>query len=120
MRETWDDVAVDGDSAEVEPAMRLHHGTAGTGDRVVVLVYRTFPTDAARNREELERDGRAGLPVLALAGAHSAFAAFTAAMMREVASDVTSRTISWANHWMPEENAGELADRITEFVGSAG
>ncbi|MEH3147568.1 MAG: hypothetical protein PGN34_19980 [Methylobacterium frigidaeris] len=53
------------------------------------------------------------MPVLALAGAASAFAPFTEAMMREVAEDVTFGTIERANHWVPEENAEAPAAAIT-------
>ena len=80
-------------------------------------LYRAFPEDDAHNRAELERAGRLDLPVLAMAGAHSAFAPVTEEMMREVASDVTFRTVARANHWVPEENAEDLAMEILTFVG---
>lgn len=79
-------------------------------------VYRAFPADAARNRADLERDGKLTLPVLALAGAHSAFAPMTEGMMREVAEAVTFRAIDRANHWVPEENPEALASAITAFL----
>ena len=82
-------------------------------------LYRAFPDDDAHNRAEVERDGKLRLPVLALAGVASAFAPFTEAMMREVASDVTFRTVERANHWVPEENGEGLAAQILGFMGMA-
>ena len=80
-------------------------------------VYRAFPTDHAHNQAEVKRNGKLKLPVLAMAGAHSAFAPFTEAMMREVASDVTFRTVERANHWVPEENAERFAAEVLAFLG---
>ncbi|MGU3664191.1 alpha/beta fold hydrolase [Methylobacterium sp. A49B] len=80
-------------------------------------LYRAFPRDDSHNRAEVERDGKLRLPVLALAGAASAFAPFTEAMMREVAKDVTFRTVERSNHWVPEENAEGLAGEILKFMG---
>lgn len=80
-------------------------------------LYRAFPADHAHNKAEVERDGKLKLPVLALAGARSAFATFTGAMMREVARDVIFRTVERANHWIPEENAEGLASDILAFIG---
>jgi len=64
-------------------------------------------------RADLERHGTLKLPVQAPAGARSAFAPMTEDMMREVADDVSFRTIDRANHWVPEENAEALAAAIT-------
>lgn len=82
-------------------------------------LYRAFPTDDAHNRAEMERDGKLKLPVLALAGVASASAPFTEAMMREVAKDVTFRVVERANHWVPEENAEDLAAKILTFIGAS-
>lgn len=80
-------------------------------------LYRAFQVDGAHNRAEAKRDGKLKLPVLALAGAASAFAPFTEAMMREVAEDVTFKTVERANHWVPEENAEGFASEILAFIG---
>ncbi|GJD47801.1 hypothetical protein OPKNFCMD_0512 [Methylobacterium crusticola] len=39
MRESWDGVAVDYGSAEVERGVRVHYGVAGAGDRTVMRVH---------------------------------------------------------------------------------
>lgn len=82
-------------------------------------LYRAFPADYEHNRVEVEREGKLKLPILAMAGTHSAFAPFTEAMMREVAKDVIFRTVDRANHWVPEENAEGLAAEILAFLGWA-
>ncbi|MBN4097958.1 alpha/beta hydrolase [Methylobacterium sp. OT2] len=79
-------------------------------------LYRAYPADAERNRADLKRDGKLTMPVLALAGAASAFASFTEGMLQEVAEDVTFGTIERANHWVPEENAEALVDAIKAFA----
>ena len=79
-------------------------------------LYRAFPVNVERNWDDLKRDGKLTMPVLALPGAASAFAPFTEGMMREVAKDVTFRTIERANHWVPEENAKALVSAITDFL----
>jgi pimeloyl-ACP methyl ester carboxylesterase len=79
-------------------------------------LYLAFPVDVERNRDDLKRDGKLMMPVLALSGAASAFAPFTVGMMREVAKDVTFRTIERANHWVPEENAKALVSAIMDFL----
>ncbi|WP_204165547.1 hypothetical protein [Methylobacterium sp. 17Sr1-1] len=76
-------------------------------------LFRTFPLDADCNRADPKRAGKLTMPILALAGAASAFAPFTEAMMREVAEDVTFGTIERANHWVPGENAEALVGVIT-------
>jgi len=82
-------------------------------------LYRAFPVDDLHNREETERQGKLTLPVLAMTGSASAFAPFTEGMMREVAQDVTFKTVERANHWIPEENGQGLAGEILAFIGSA-
>lgn len=79
-------------------------------------LYRAFPVDVERNRDDLKRGGKLTMLVLALPGAASAFAPFTEGMLREVAKDVTFRTIERANHWVPEENAKALVSAITDFL----
>ncbi len=68
-----------------------------------------------RDRDDLKRDGKLTIWLLVLPGAASAFAPFTEGMMREVAKDVTFRTIERANHWVPAENAKALGSAITDF-----
>lgn len=87
------------------------------GMRAGFELYRAFPEDDAHNRAQVEQDGKLRLPVLALAGVTSAFAPFTETMMREVAKDVTFRTVERSNHWIPEENAEGLVREILGFIG---
>ena len=72
-------------------------------------------TQSCTPKHNLGRDGKLTMPVLVLAGAASAFASFTDGMMREVAEDMTFRTIERANHWVPEENAEGLVEAIEAF-----
>ena len=39
MREMWDGIAVEWNSADVEPDIRLHYGLTGNGERLLVLVH---------------------------------------------------------------------------------
>ena len=66
MREVWDGAAVEWDSAEIEPGMRLHYGVAGEGERVIVLVH-GYPETAYASRRAAAGPRRpacrgAGLP----------------------------------------------------------
>ncbi len=113
----YQDLAFDTEAIGLEAVARYVRAFSRPGAmRAGFEVYRAFPADAARNRADLDRDGKLKVPVLALAGAHSAFAPMTEGMMREVADDVTFRTIDRANHWVPEENAAALASAITAFL----
>jgi len=108
------------DIEAIGPDAIAHYGRAFSRPgamRAGFELYRAFPTDDAHNREEAEREGKLALPVLAMTGAHSAFLPFTEGMMREVASDVTFRTVDRANHWIPEENGEGLAAEILAFLG---
>ena len=115
----YQDLAYDTDAIGPDAAARYVRAFSRPGAmRCGFEVYRAFPTDAEHNRAGLKRDGKLKMPVLAMAGQHSAFASFTEGMMREVASDVTFRTIDRANHWIPEENAEDLASEVLAFMGA--
>ena len=113
----FQDLAYDTEAIGPDAIQRYVRAFARPGAmRAGFEMYRAFPTDAERNRADLMREGKLALPVLALAGAQSAFAPFTEVMMREVAADVTFRTVERANHWIPEENADGLAAEIITFM----
>lgn len=113
----YQDLAYDTDAIGPDAVARYVRAFSRPGAmRAGFELYRAFPDDDAHNRVEVEREGKLKLPVLALTGAHSAFAPFTEMMMREVASNVTFRTIEHANHWVPEENAEGLAAAILTFL----
>ena len=116
----YQDLAYDTEAIELDAVARYVRAFSRPGAmRAGFELYRAFPGDDAHNRAEVERDGKLRLPVLALAGVASAFAPFTEAMMREVATDVTFRTVERANHWVPEENGEGLVAQILGFMGMA-
>ncbi|MCJ2100716.1 alpha/beta fold hydrolase [Methylobacterium sp. E-046] len=63
MRDVWDGAAVEWDSAEIEPGMRLHYGVAGEGERVIVLVH-GYPETAYAWRRVVPLLVRAGFRVV--------------------------------------------------------
>ncbi|MEA1833605.1 alpha/beta hydrolase [Methylobacterium durans] len=63
MRETWDGVAVEWSSAEVERGVRIHYGVAGAGGRTVMLV-RGYPQTAYAWRRVAPLLVQAGLRVV--------------------------------------------------------
>ncbi|WCS23789.1 alpha/beta hydrolase [Methylobacterium sp. NMS14P] len=63
MREMWDEVSVEWDSAEIEPGIRVHYGTAGAGERTVMLVH-GYPETAYVWRRVAPLLVRAGLRVV--------------------------------------------------------
>ena len=63
MRETWDGTSVEWGSAEVERAVRIHYGVAGTGDRTVMLVH-GYPETAYAWRRVVPLLVQAGLRVV--------------------------------------------------------
>ena len=63
MRKGWDGAAVDWNSAEIEPGMRLHYGVAGEGERVIVLVH-GYPQTTYAWRRVVPLLVRAGLRVV--------------------------------------------------------
>ena len=113
----YQDLAFDTEAIGLDAVARYVRAFSRPGAmRAGFELYRAYPADAERNRADLGRDGKLLMPVLALAGAASAFASFTEGMMHEVAEDVTFRTIERANHWVPEENAEGLVDAIKVFA----
>ena len=114
----YQDLAYDTEAIGLDAIQRYVRAFSRPGAmRAGFELYRAFPTDDTRNRTEVRREGKLGIQVLAPAGVQSAFAPFTEAMMREVAKDVTFRTVERANHWVPEENATGLVAEIMAFTG---
>ena len=65
MREHWDGVAVEWDSAEVEPGVRLHYDVAREGEHAVVLIH-GYPQTAYEWRRVVPVLARASLRVVVL------------------------------------------------------
>ena len=79
-------------------------------------LYRAFDRDAEDNRAAQRAQGRLKMPVLALAGEHSAFASVTKPMMTEVAKHATVRKIAAAGHWIAEENPRAVVRELISFL----
>lgn len=112
----WHDLAYNSGAIEAAAKASYLESFAGPGGmRAGFELYRSFAQDAEENRNLLERDGRLILPVLALAGAASAFAAIMDEMMKEVAEIVVSEVIDQAGHWIAEENPQLLVKVLDRF-----
>ena len=94
-----------------------HYSAAGAM-RAGFEVYRSFDRDAEDNRAALKKNGRLGMPVLALGGTASFFLPLAKAMLAEVAKKVTVIGIPDAGHWIAEENPKALVEEISRFCGS--
>jgi len=79
-------------------------------------LYRAFDRDVEDNRNALAGRGKLTLPVLAVGGAASTTGPLMAAMMREVANDVTELLVPRAGHWIAEENPGALLEGLKSFL----
>lgn len=82
-------------------------------------LYRAFGQDADDNRATLRRNGKLGMPVLAVGGAMSPAGPFVEEMMDEVAEKVTGVRIPGTAHWIAEENPQAFASAVLDFTGSS-
>jgi pimeloyl-ACP methyl ester carboxylesterase len=80
-------------------------------------LYRAFDQDVEDNRDALRRNGRLGMPVLAVGGGTSTTGPLMAEMLREVADNVTALRVTRTAHWIAEENPGELTAALVKFLG---
>jgi pimeloyl-ACP methyl ester carboxylesterase len=80
-------------------------------------LYRAFDQDAADNREALRRNGKLGMPVLAVGGSASTTGPLMEEMLREVAENVTGFRVPRAGHWIAEENPTEFTAALLKFLG---
>ncbi|WP_426007274.1 alpha/beta fold hydrolase [Paenarthrobacter sp. NyZ202] len=83
--------------------------------RAMFEVYAAFEHDAALIRENLAKNGRIDVPVLATGGGEQTLARNYAPMMEEVASNVVGHLVPQSGHWVPEENPEYLAQLMTDF-----
>jgi pimeloyl-ACP methyl ester carboxylesterase len=88
--------------------------------RAAFELYRTFDQDAEDNRNALERNGKLGVPVLAVGGETSTSGPHVEEMMREVAENVSAVRIPRTAHWVPEENPPALTAALLDFLASPG
>jgi pimeloyl-ACP methyl ester carboxylesterase len=79
-------------------------------------LYRAFDQDIADNREDLKRNGKLTMPVLAVGGATSLNTALVEEMMHEVAENVTALSVPGANHWIAEENPAAFVSALLAFL----
>lgn len=80
--------------------------------------YRALPQDSADNREAIGR-GKLGIPTLAMGGAKAwGRGSEVAESLRRVAIDVQEDIVPDCGHFIPEEQAGHVAGRLLEFLGS--
>ena len=78
--------------------------------------FAAFNQDAIDNRALLGARGKVSMPVLAV-GAEKSFGPGEAAVLRNVASDVTQAIIPASGHWIMEENPQETVRLVAGFVG---
>ena len=81
--------------------------------RPLLEIYRALPRDAEDNKENLARNGRLKMPVLALGGDKS----FGRGMeciesLRRVAENVRGGLVKDCGHWIAEEQPDFLADQL--------
>jgi pimeloyl-ACP methyl ester carboxylesterase len=81
-------------------------------------LYRAFDRDVNDNREDLRRNGKLTIPVLAVAGAISNSGPLLEEMMREVADNVTALRVPATAHWIAEEGPKALTSALLEFLQS--
>jgi pimeloyl-ACP methyl ester carboxylesterase len=83
--------------------------------------YRALPIDAEDNRATLARNGKLGMPVLALGG-DKAFGRGTECLesLRRVAADVRGGVLPDCGHWLAEEQPALLTDELMAFFGEEG
>ncbi|PDT82215.1 alpha/beta hydrolase [Sinorhizobium sp. BJ1] len=113
----WHDLAYDAGAIDAATKASYVADFSGPGGmRAGFELYRAFSRDREENRAALARDGKLTMPVLAIAGEASAFAAIIEPMMREVAETVTKAIIPQAGHWIAEENPGALANALIGFA----
>jgi pimeloyl-ACP methyl ester carboxylesterase len=108
-----DPSAIDGHDLETYSAAYAAPGAM----RAAFEVYRAFDRDAADNRASFERNGKLGMPVLAVGGMTSTFGGLIEEMMREVAANVAGVRIPATAHWVPEENPAALTRALLDFLG---
>ena len=80
--------------------------------------YRSFPTDAANNRESFKR--KLKMPLLAINGNPTTEAqteSYVAVMMRDGAENVRGAVIPQSGHYLAEEQPEVLTKHLLEFLG---
>jgi pimeloyl-ACP methyl ester carboxylesterase len=77
--------------------------------------FGAFSQDAADNKALLAAGGRLGFPVLAV-GADKSFGPAMAAVMRNVATNVTMAIVPDSGHWVMEENPKVTTDLVVGFL----
>lgn len=87
--------------------------------RAGFALYGAFDQDVEDNRENLRRNGKLTVPVLALGGETSIPGPIVEATMREVAENVTGLRVPEASHWVPEENPAVVTEALLGFLGPA-
>lgn len=75
--------------------------------------YRAFPIDARRNQAHALT--RLPMPVLAIGGDHC-MGDQVGQIMDSLADKVQTAVITHSGHWIPEEQPGQLATVLTEFL----
>lgn len=110
----WNEFA--GDPKKIDEQARVYYSKlyARPGAMHAAFAqFLSFPKDAERNREFVER--KLPMPVLAIGGAKS-FGASEAEVMRNAATNVTELVIPDAGHWLMEEAPEATMKAIQDFV----
>jgi pimeloyl-ACP methyl ester carboxylesterase len=87
--------------------------------RALCEIYRELDHDAEIHREDLSRNGKLTIPVLASGGGAQTLAANYKAMCEEAAEDVTGHLVPDAGHWVPEENPEYFTKMFIDFDAAA-
>ncbi|MBN9555610.1 MAG: alpha/beta hydrolase [Alphaproteobacteria bacterium] len=106
------------DPKKIDEATRAHYAALYARPHAMHDAFEQFAAfnqDAADNKALLAKGGKLTMPVLAL-GAEKSFGKDQAAVLREVASNVTMGIVPNSGHWIMEENPAATVTLIRDFL----
>ena len=77
--------------------------------------FAAFDQDAKDDQEIIARNGKLGMPILAVGGEKS-FGPMMATVMRAAATDVTQAIVPDSGHWIMEENPSATVAMVRAFL----
>jgi pimeloyl-ACP methyl ester carboxylesterase len=77
--------------------------------------FAAFDQDATDDQEIIARNGKLGMPILAVGGEKS-FGPMMATVMRAAATDVTQAIVPNSGHWIMEENPSATVSMVRAFL----